>query len=94
MEIVDIDTQKLLSLGKDLVALSKDINLYLDYLKERINKMSDVGIWRGKATKKYVDLSNSDIPQYKKFSETLNKLGLYLISQAEALEADIVSLRY
>ena len=93
MEVIDIDTTKLIDLGDNLITISNNLDSYNKSFEEYVTKLQVNGIWKGSSATTFRNLSKKDVVQYIDYSESIKKLGEVIKREAEALEDEIKSLK-
>ena len=93
MEIIDIDTSKVIELGDNLSTISDNFDSYIESFEGYTTKMQKQSIWKGKTATGFRIASEKDIVQYKNYSKSISDLGKTLKAEAEALEGEIASLK-
>lgn len=87
MEKLVVDTKKLEESGKDIIALTKELNEEFSALFTRIANMNTRTFeWVGTASQDFIRRTNIEKTQYTKMLNTLNKYGKILIEAAEDYE--------
>ena len=82
-----VDTKKLDESGRDIIALTKELNEEFSALFTRIANMSTRTYeWVGSASEDFIRRTNIEKVQYTKMVNTLNKYGKTLVDTAEEYE--------
>lgn len=83
-----VDTKKLDESGKDIIALTKELNEEFSALFTRIANMNTRTFeWVGNASEEFIRRTNIEKVQYTKMVNTLNKYGKTLVDAAEEYES-------
>ena len=93
MEVIDIDTSKVGTLGENLITISNNMDSYNEYFEEYVTKLQKNGAWKGNSATYFRQVSEKDVVQYKDYSESIKKLGEILVKEATELQSEIDSLK-
>ena len=82
-----VDTKKLEESGKDIIALTRELNEEFSALFTRIANMNTRTFeWVGTASQDFIRRTNIEKVQYRKMLNTLNKYGKVLIETSQDYE--------
>lgn len=83
MSNLNVDTVKLKESGKDIIALTRELNEEFEMLFTRISNMGTRTLeWIGPSSEKFIKRTNIEKTQYVKLVNTLNKYGKVLVEVA------------
>ena len=94
MAEITVNTADMRERGKMISDLTNELRVRIDSFFDRLEKVPTVTKeWTGPAALRYSELAKNDKNEYVTFKDELMSEGMFLVSQADAIEQEINSLR-
>lgn len=90
MSVTYIDTNKIQSIGTDIIKLSTEYQVEINRLFKRLNEVPMVTReWVGQQANKYFNIIAFDKNDYLEFGEQIKRLGKEVLKIADSFEVQI-----
>ncbi len=91
--MINIDTDKIVQCGNDLIKLSQDLNIIIQDMYAKINKVIVSNTWVGESALEFVNKANQDKIQILNFQKNLYNYGLTLKNNSQRYDQDTYNIR-